>query len=115
LGSTEAITAVATDRAELIWIAGTTYAVDVNGLAFLWTAPTTLAPTVTAKSGAQGGTPDLAASIIAAATSSGIALLDPATGEPNPIYPVGAPAAGSRVYPFGTGFVVAGSSTTVYR
>ncbi|MDT4910304.1 MAG: hypothetical protein QOI69_3545 [Pseudonocardiales bacterium] len=115
LGSTEAITAVATDRAELIWIAGTTYAVDVNGLAFLWTAPTTLAPTVTAKSGAQGGTPDLAASTIAAATSSGIALLDPATGEPNPIYPVGAPAAGSRVYPFGTGFVVAGSSTTVYR
>ncbi len=115
LGSSEASAAVATDRAELIWISGTTYAVDVNGLAFLWRASTTIAPTVTATSGAQDGTPALGTSTIAAATSSGVARLDPTTGEPSQTYPVAVPAAGSRVFPFGTGFVVAGASTTVYR
>jgi hypothetical protein len=30
-------------------------------------------------------------------------------------FPVSAPAAGSLVYPFGTGFVVAGPSTVVYK
>jgi hypothetical protein len=114
LSSSEPITAVATDRAELIWISGTTYAVGVNGLAFLWTAPTTVAPTVTPRSGAQGGTLDLQTSTIAAASPAGIVLLDPTTGEPSRTFPVGVPA-GSRVYPFGTGFVVAGPSTAVYQ
>jgi PQQ-like domain len=115
LGLNTPITAVATDSAEVIWIAGTTYAVDANGLAFLWTAPTTVAPTVTASSGTQAGTPDLRSSIIAAAAPSGIAVLDPTTGEPSRVYPVAVPARGGRVYPFGTGFVVAGASTTVYQ
>ena len=114
LGSTEHVAAVPTDRAELIWIAGTTYPVDVGGLAFLWTAPTTVAPTVTPTSGVQGGPPELRAAIIAAATSAGIAVLDPITGEPGRTFPIGVPV-GSRVYPFGTGFVVAGPSTAVYQ
>jgi PQQ-like domain len=111
----EPITPVPTDRAELIWISGTTYAADVNGLAFLWTAPTTVPPTVTQTSGTQAGTPDLRSSTIAAATPTGIALLDPNTGEAGRAYPIAVPAAGSRVYPFGTGYVVAGAPTTVYQ
>jgi hypothetical protein len=114
LGSRE-ITAEPTDRAELVWVAGRTYALGQAGLAFLWSAPTTDAPTVTPASGGQGGTPELRASTIAAATAAGIALLDPNTGEPSRTYRVASPGAGSRVYPFGTGFVVAGASTTVYQ
>ena len=114
LSANDLVAAVATDRAELIWIAGTTYAVGVDGLAFLWTAPTTVAPTVTPTSGVAGGTADLRASIIAAATPAGIGVLDPTTGEPSRTFPFGVPT-GSRVYPFGTGFVVAGPSTAVYQ
>ena len=116
LGSSEPTAAVSTDRAELLWISGTTYAVDVNGLAFLWTASTSVPPTVTPNSGVQGGTPDLRASTIATAAPAGIALLDPGTGETIRTYPVTVPASGnSRVYPFGTGFVVAGAPSTVYQ
>jgi PQQ-like domain len=114
-GSNGPIAAVPTDRAELIWIAGRTYAVDDAGIVFLWRAQTTVAPTVTATSGVQGGPPGLRSSTIAAATPTGIALLDPTTGRPRRTYPVATPPTGSGVYPFGAGFVVAGTSTTVYQ
>jgi outer membrane protein assembly factor BamB len=114
INSNEPIAAVPTDRAGLIWIAGRTYAVGVDGLAFLWTAPTTVAPTVTPTSNVQGGTPELGASTIAAGDPAGIVVLDRTTGQPSATFPVGVPTS-SRVYPFGTGFVVAGPSTAVYR
>ncbi len=114
LGSVQPVTAIPTDRAELIWITDTVYAVDVNGLAFLWTAPSTIAPTVTPPSGVPGGTAELGSSTIAAASAAGITLLDARTGEPGQTYRV-ATSAGGRAYPFGTGFVIAGAATAVFQ
>jgi hypothetical protein len=49
------------------------------------------------------------------ATSRGITQLDGADGRARHAFSVPAPAPGSRVYPFGTGFIVAGQTTTVYQ
>jgi outer membrane protein assembly factor BamB len=108
-------TAQETDRAELLWLAGTTYAVERSGARFLWTAATPGPPTVTQLAAPPGGIPQLRLSIIAAAGSGGISLLDPSTGTVTRNVPVGGPPPGSRAYPLGTGFVVAGPSTTVYE
>jgi len=115
LASGEPVAAVGTDHAELVWIAGTTYAVDPRGLSLLWTAATTVAPTVTPASAAQDATPALLDSTVAAATAAGIVTLDPTTGETAHTFPVPAPPAGGRIYPFGTGFVVAAAPSTVYK
>jgi len=113
LASSEGIAALEIGSAELLWISGTTYAVNPAGTKFLWTAPTPAPPTVTPLS--EAGLPDLRASTIAVASAAGIALLEPGTGKTARTIAVAAPPAGSVVYPFGTGFVVAGPSTTVYR
>jgi outer membrane protein assembly factor BamB len=113
--ATEGIAAVASDRAELLWIAGTTYAVDLAGSTLLWTAPTPAPPTVTQPLSNPASPPELQASTVAVADSGGIALLDPGTGKPRRTFPVTVPASGSLSYPFGTGFLVAGPSTTVYQ
>jgi len=115
VASTGGIAALASDRAELLWIAGTTYAVGTTGAAFLWTAPTSAPPTVTQLTGTASSTPDLRASSVAVAGAGGITLLDPGTGKTARSFPVAAPRSGSLVYPLGTGFVVAGAATTVYR
>lgn len=113
--STGAIAALASDRVELLWIAGTTYAVDPTGPNLRWTASTPAPPTVTTLSGVTGGTPKLRSSTVAVTDSAGIALLDPDTGKPARSFPVGPLAATSLAYPLGTGFLVAGASTMVYR
>jgi len=115
VASTGGIAALASDRAELLWIAGTTYAVGTTGAALLWTAPTSAPPTVTQVTGTASSTPDLQASSVAVAGAGGITLLDPGTGKTARSFPVAAPRSGSLVYPLGTGFVVAGAATTVYR
>jgi hypothetical protein len=107
------IAQVATARAELLWIDGVTYSVELTGADYLWATATTGPPTVTSLPGAPAGTTDLSQSELAAAVPGGVALLDPNTGKASASFPVAAPA-GSRAYPFSSGFVVAGSTTAVY-
>jgi outer membrane protein assembly factor BamB len=99
-------------QGELIWIDGTAYALDGNG-AQLWSAPADNLPTVTASDTSQN--PALDVSVILVPTSSGVAALDGATGAITDQYAVAAPPAGSRVFALGTGFLVAGTFTRVYR
>lgn len=113
--STAGMAASTTDRAELLWIAGTTYAIDFDGTNVLWTAATPTLPTVTARASQPAVAPELNTATLAVIGPAGITLLDPLTGLPTRTFPVAAPRAGSLAYPFGTGFVVAGPSTTGYR
>jgi hypothetical protein len=99
--------AAPTANAELVRLAGTTYLIDDSGTSVRWHATTDALPTV-----ATGGS--LPSAEIVVPTSSGIALLNPHTGKAATTFAVPAPAAGSRVYAFGAGFVVAGSRTVVY-
>ena len=115
VASTQGIAAVAGAGSELVWIAGVTYNVKPDGTDFLWAVPTPTLPTVTAPSQDSGSTPDLLASTLAVGAPGGIALLDPVTGQTARTFSVSAPPPGSLVYPFGTGFVLAGVRTTVYR
>jgi PQQ-like domain len=110
----EGIAALATDRAELFWISGTTYSIALTG-ALLWTAPTQTPPTVTLLSGTQGSTPDLSQSSISVAGPSGIELLDPGSGTTIRTFTLTPPPRATLVYPFGSGFVLCGAATTVYR
>ena len=48
-------------------------------------------------------------------TSSGLAELDGTDGSPASTWSIPAPPEGSLVYPFGSGFLVAGPDTTYYR
>jgi outer membrane protein assembly factor BamB len=106
-------TASAATHAELIHTGGFTYAVSATQPDLLWSAPTIALPTVTTPDGEA--TPDLPGAFVAVPTTAGVDLLDGATGSVVKSYPVAAPPSGSQVYAFGTGFVVAGSSTAVYR
>jgi hypothetical protein len=115
VSSTTGMTGVPTDRAELLWIAGTTYAVPSDGLSFLWTAATATPPTVTPRVNKPGVTPELTGASVAVGDPTGIVQLDPDTGKPTRTFAVPVPTTGSLVYPFGTGFVVAGASTTAFR
>jgi hypothetical protein len=97
--------------ADLIW-AGRTYALKSEATAFAWQADTAYLPTVTNADTSAG---NLDAARLAAPTSTGIAELNPSNGHTKHAFPVTAPPPGSRVYPFGTGFIVAGQTTTVYQ
>jgi outer membrane protein assembly factor BamB len=99
--------------ADLIWVGGRSYALRTGATEFAWQRPTTSVPTVTDPAG--NSTPPLASARLAIPTTSGLAELDGATGQLNQQFAVGGPAAGSLAYPFGTGFVVAGPDTTLYR
>ncbi|MCU1655966.1 MAG: uncharacterized protein JWO57_622 [Pseudonocardiales bacterium] len=109
------IAQVATARAELLWISGYTYSVELTGADFFWMASTPGPPSVTPLPGAPAGSNDLNQSSVTAAGSGAIVLLDPGTGKVTRTFSVGAIPAGSRVYSFGPGFVVAGDATAVYR
>jgi hypothetical protein len=98
----------ATD-ADLIWIGGHTYALTSGEKAFRWQAATTGLPTTQASNSILAGGDALAP------TSAGAALLDTGTGRVMTRYPIAAPAPGSTIYPLGTGLLVAGPDTVVYR
>ncbi len=105
----------AAQDAELAWIGGTTYTINATGTAMLWSARTSTVPTVTS-SVPTSGAPQLASSVVLVAGPAGVDLLDARTGKVAQTLPTSsAPAAGSLAYPVGTGFVLAGASTTVYR
>ncbi|MGI8759891.1 MAG: PQQ-binding-like beta-propeller repeat protein [Jatrophihabitantaceae bacterium] len=104
---------IPTAQGDVLWVAGVAYAIDQGATAFTWTAAASSPPTVTSTNNSV--TPDLQASVMAVPTAGGIALLDPRDGRVARTFSVAAPAPGSLVYPLGTGFVIAGPSTTVYR
>jgi outer membrane protein assembly factor BamB len=102
----------AANQEELVWIAGTGYALASSGTQE-WSAPLLTLPTVTAPDG-SAITPDLGAAIVLVPTSSGVAQLDGATGKITKQYPVPPPAANSQAFPVGNGILLAGSATVYY-
>jgi hypothetical protein len=110
-------THVSTARAELLWIGGVTYSVELTGADFFWSTETSGPPTVTALPGSGDGAVDLTGASLAvygASGAPGIALLAPGTGKVAHTFPVDA-APRSLAYPFGSGFVIAGTATAVYQ
>lgn len=99
--------------ADLLWIGGRTYALPSGQSGFAWQARTPSGPTAVGPNGDPAAS--LSAAVLAVPSSSGIAMLDPASGKPTRRFAVGVPPAGSLVYPLGSGFLVAGPATTVYR
>lgn len=98
---------------DLIWLDGRTYALRAAATSFAWQTDTASIPTVTDPAGTSS--PTLAAARLAVPASTGIVELDGTNGRAHATYAVGAAPAGSLAFPFGTGFVVAGPTTTVYR
>jgi hypothetical protein len=105
--------AIETDGTELIWLSGTCYALASGSAQPLWRATTSSPPTVT--SAKAGSAPELGSARIAVPGSSGIEQIDGLTGSIQQSFPAPAPPPGARAYPFGTGFLMAGRSTTLYR
>ena len=105
-----ALRAAATEQ-ELLWIAGTSYTLDSSG-AQQWSTPTSTLPTVSTPDG--GAPTDFGGARLLVPTSSGVAALDGTTGKVTTQYSVPPPAPDSRVYPVGSGLLVAGSSTAYY-
>ena len=104
----------ATTTAELIQIGDTTYTVTPTGAEVLWTASTRGLPTVNpGEDGVQP--PQLAGATVLAPSANGVVRLDGSTGTVQRTFAVPAPSSGSRVFPMGTGFLVAGSGTRVYQ
>ncbi len=98
---------------DVIWSGGRTYALKTDATAFAWQADTTYLPTAINSDGSSPG--NLAAARLAAPTSTGIAELDGSNGHVKQSFSVSAPRPGDLVFPFGTGYVVAGQTTTVYQ
>lgn len=106
-------TAVPVARGELLHLGGATYSLAENATSIGWTAGGN-APTLTATDGSAA--PDAAHSVLLAPTSTGLAQLDVTTGAVQHDYRLPEPASSSaRVYPLGTGFLIAGTGTVVYR
>ena len=108
------VVATPTQQAEVLWINGTTYAVNLQSQSITWSTATQQAPTITAP-GTQNSSdiPDLNSALIVAAGPSGLQALNGRTGHLARTY--AASTSGSSAYPYGTGFVVAGASTIVYQ
>jgi hypothetical protein len=111
--STAPTGATSTIDGDLIWVGTRTYALKTGATTYVWQADTTGVPTVTDSSGSTAATFQEAR--LAVGVSNGIFEIDGTTGRPRTGYPAPAPAVGSFVYPFGTGFLVAGPTTTLYK
>lgn len=111
-GGSGTATATATGDGDLIRFGGITYALAARAGTFTWQADTAALPTVSSNTGA--GQPNLLLARLTVPTATGIATLDPATGKVQQRFAVPPPAAGSLVYPYGTGFLVAGPHTVLY-
>jgi len=112
--SSASVSQLATTTAELIQIGETTYTVTPTGAAVLWTASTRGLPTVN-PGGELAQPPPLVGATVLAASASGAVSLDGSTGSVQRTFSVPAAPSGSRVFPVGTGFLVAGSRTQVYQ
>jgi outer membrane protein assembly factor BamB len=109
-----AVAQLATTTAELIQIGETTYAVTPTGAKVLWTASTRGLPTVNPGED-EVQPPPLVGATVLAGSASGVVSLDGSTGSVKRTFSVPAPSNGGRVFPVGTGFLVAGSRTQVYQ
>ncbi|SDJ32969.1 PQQ-like domain-containing protein [Frankineae bacterium MT45] len=97
---------------ELLWFGETVYALNDHGTRQLWSRGATTLPTFSGP-GTATGSDDL--TTLAMPTSTGIAILDPTSGAVRESIPLNAPPANSRIITLGSGFLVAASSTTVYK
>jgi hypothetical protein len=108
------VTAVATDTAEVVWLAGQTYAISSNGGSVLWRTDSQAPPVVVSTT--SDTTPSLPTARITVPTSSGIGIVDGNDGQIRQSFTVGTLQANSLVYSLGDGFLVAGTSgITAYR
>lgn len=99
----------------LVWVAGTVYSLNESGDP-VWSASMTTLPTISSADGSDLTTPDLFSARLLAADATSVVSLDPVTGKITTRYPVTpAPAQGSLVIPLGHGFLVTGTTTTVYQ
>jgi outer membrane protein assembly factor BamB len=104
----------ATDSAEIVWLAGTTYAISSNSSSPQWALATPAPPTVVSPSSSDL-VPPLDAARITVPVMAGVAVLDGRTGRVKETLPVSAPE-GSRVFPLGAGLLVAAANgTAAYR
>ncbi|MDT4894601.1 MAG: hypothetical protein QOE97_3636 [Pseudonocardiales bacterium] len=112
-----AISRLATTRAELIWVGGVAYSVELTGADLFWRTVAIGPPTATAKGGDASAPVDLNDAVLLVPTQQGVDAVNGGTGTPSAQYPVPSPRPGSSAYPYGSGFVVAGpgSPTVVYR
>ncbi|MCW2494560.1 PQQ-binding-like beta-propeller repeat protein [Jatrophihabitans sp.] len=102
-----------TSDGDLIWSGGTTYALTAPGTRFDWTLTSDTAPTLDAP--LADVVPVMSSAVLILPVATGVAVLNPQTGAARTRYPLSpAPASTDRIYPLGTGFLVAGSGVTVY-
>ena len=107
-------TDASTSDGEVLFTSGTTYAVTGIPAALQWTIASSVAPTVTG--GALSLVTPLAQSTLTMAAPTGIAQLDPETGEVEQTFAVSpAPSSAAQVYPYGDGFLVEDNGVTVYQ
>ncbi|HJQ42292.1 MAG TPA: PQQ-binding-like beta-propeller repeat protein [Jatrophihabitantaceae bacterium] len=111
--SSDAIAAVALDDAELIWIGGATYAVPNTGDRLAWSLPTSGPPVVVPSE--SDTAPQLATAVLLVPTATGVGSVAAQSGKVSQQYAVEAPPPGSGVFPFSSGFIVAGSAMVAYR
>jgi len=100
--------------ADVIWSAGTTYVVS-GGVdpKVLWSQPAPLAPTITVA--AFGLSPTLDTTQFVRQGGQGAEVLDTQTGAVRASYAISPlPSTTARIYPLGSGFVVADKGVTVY-
>jgi hypothetical protein len=102
------IMSVSTDTAEIVWIAGETYAIQRDATTASWHVDSAVPPVVTSTTNSI--TPSLANARISVPTSSGVALIDGNTGQVSQTFATATPGPGSRVYSVGTGFLIAGTT-----
>jgi hypothetical protein len=108
------VTAVSTDTAEIVWLAGQTYAIKPNGASVLWRSDSDTPPVVVSTT--SDTTPALATARITVPTSSGMGIIDGNTGQIAQSFTIGTPRAGTRVYSLGDGFLITGpAGITAYR
>ena len=106
---------MATTTADLVQIGGITYAIDFAAHSPKWQVATAQLPTVTSAAGNASSPPDLSTAVVAVATPAGVDLLDGTTGRVARTVAMTSVPAGSSAYPLGSGFVLSGPSTEVYR
>jgi outer membrane protein assembly factor BamB len=113
-GSAAGSVASGTSSDEIIWLAGTTYAVGNDSPRPRWAVATPAAPTVVS-TGASDEVPVLEAARITVPLGGAVALLNGSTGRVVRRLPATA-AAGSRVWPLGAGLLVTSpAGTSAYR
>jgi hypothetical protein len=103
-----------TSAGDLIWSGGTTYSINSPGASVEWTRVSDTLPTINEP--ANSVIPPAANAEMTLPTPTGVAVLDQQSGKTTHSYPLTpVPPSTARIYPLGTGFVVAGTqSVTVY-